>query len=222
MQLPSFWDISAESFRAVVAGRPLTRPCMGVDRSAGPPDILRRDRLEPNFWCRRVHTIDGARSDAWRWLSQMYRGAGVYGLPALEHPSRRSARFLVDDLPPVQRRDRMGEALEVTEVEDGAMISWQSPGPIVVLDHAFDALHLVYRLDEASDDQTTIDVTISARSATLTSTVGRYLCRVIDTVLLAPQVRHLALCTAGTGPAGVDQATPTVHQALPFIAASPT
>ncbi|MHC5023903.1 MAG: hypothetical protein ACYTGG_08320 [Planctomycetota bacterium] len=217
--LHDFWEIGNESFHALVQPRMACHVRGRVsDRLARMP--MHGDALiaRPDDCIMRSERIDAAPEVVWQWLSQLYRGAGVYGWIRLETPRCWSAHCRLAGLDPPRPGDRIGELLELAIVDEGHELVWRNVETLVVESFPLEALTLDYGLFPMSKLRTELLVRIRGRVAHLTRPVTRYLFDVLDFVLVAPQVARLRACieraTAGEdGPCGRIRKR---HQAAPF------
>jgi len=199
--LGDLWSISPDSFRAllepglrrrVVQREPPRCPTGGDD--------LRLDDVLREYDCAhcRCDAAQASVDHAFRSVSQLMRGPGVYGLPALELPGCRSVRKLVD-VPEPRPGDRVGRILELAIVDAPNVLVWRSIGPIDIFGHVLDALALYYGVLPACPGWTRLTFCLRVRAPGLTPSVCRYLIAALDLALIAPQLesaRRLAELSA--------------------------
>ncbi len=187
--LHTLWDISNESFRVLISrGLPTSSPSAVTDEDQR-MKMLGDDLVaDPTRSLMRATQINATMSEVWPWLSQMMRGAGVYGWPLLETPDCKSADFLLDGLPEPQAGDRIGGLFQIARLDPPREVVWRNVAELRILGFSMACLTLDYLLQPASRGRCRFVVRLCGACDHLTSQITRYLFDVIDFLLPASQL----------------------------------
>jgi hypothetical protein len=173
-RLLDLWEISDESFDVLRASLDISvdtqpslerQPLLG-DRFISDPDFV------STWYGVSIAPVDGL----WLWVSQMMRGAGMYGWDRLEGPGRRSCGRLLDGIPRPSLGDRLAGLLEICALEEGVEIVWKNIRTLV--------------FEEASITEFTLDYTVDELQPVGSRLIGRIRCRL--TGATKPVVEHAA------------------------------
>jgi hypothetical protein len=217
--LRSIWDIGEESFRTLINARYRPVPAVNVTDDERSQPML-GDPLLVVSMRRRMRAVDiAAGADAvWPWLAQMMRGGGIYGWPALETNRCRSADYLLEVLAPPRVGDRLGDVLQVADVEPNREIVWHAPAGFELLGFQVQALTVDYRIEPGAAGRCRLVARLGALCEQLTSQVRGYLGEVVDFLLPAFQLdtirRHVESYSQREAAGAVNRDTVGRHQAL--------
>lgn len=219
--LHTLWSISEVSFRVMVHGRFKRQPPADltdadvqlVNEGGGTPEV--------DESLMRAVDIDAPAEQVWPWLAQMMRGAGIYGWRLLETPECVSAEYLVEGTPSPRAGDRVGDLLELAEVEPGRRLLWRCTGKTSCMGVNIRKMTLDYRLQPSSPTTSRLLAHTTVCCSGVTVPIARHTLEVIEFVLPAHQiarVRALAETTkslASTG--GLVRPRHGSHQVAPFV-----
>lgn len=187
--LHTLWDISEESFRVLISrGLPASSPAAVANEDQRVTMLGDGLVANPTRILMRATQINATMSEVWPWLSQMMRGAGVYGWPLLETPDCKSADFLLDGLPEPQAGDRIGDLFQIARLDPPREVVWRSVAELRMLGFSLACLTLDYLLQPASRGRCRLVVRLCGGCDHLTSQITRYLFDVIDFLLPASQL----------------------------------
>ncbi len=187
--LHTLWDISEESFRVLISrGLPASSPAAVANEDQRMTMLGDGLVADPTRCLMRTTQINTTVSEVWPWLSQMMRGAGVYGWPLLETPDCKSADFLLDGLPEPQAGDRIGDLFQIARLDPPRELVWKSVAELRMLGFSIAELTLDYLLQPASSGRCWIVVRLCGACEHLTIQIAHYLFGVIDFLLPASQL----------------------------------
>jgi hypothetical protein len=193
--LRSLWDVGEESFRTLINARFRRIPSAGVtDEERRSPMLGDALIPRPGRVFMRVADIDRDADAVWPWLAQMMRGGGIYGWPVLETAECRSADYLLEKLVPPRIGDRVGDVLEVAQVDAPREIVWRAPVTLELLGFRVQALTIDYLLKPRSSGSRLVVRTRSCCER-LTSQICGFVCEVVEYMLPVFQtetIRRLA------------------------------
>lgn len=226
--LRTLWDISGESFRSLLETHLGRRHVALPGEDVSPEEIaapMPGDDLipVPDRVQMRATNIDVPARDAWPWLAQVMRGAGIYGWPRLESAACASADTIIGNIPPPRVGDRVGELFEIVMVDPQRAIVWRSCRPITVLGVTVRDITLSYALTETDDARSRL----LARQRCLLDQNAERLVRqfsnLIHFLLPCSQLRSIkdhAEATAALGAVAAGRPNGQQHQAAPFRTAT--
>ncbi len=187
--LHTLWDISEESFRVLISrGLPASSPSAVANEDQRMTMLGDGLVADPTRCLMRTTQINATVNEVWPWLTQMMRGAGVYGWPLLETPDCKSADFLLDGLPEPQAGDRIGDLFQIARLDPPRELVWKSVAELRMLGLSIAELSLNYLLQPAAQGRCRLVARVCGACDHLTSQITHYLFEVIDFLLPASQL----------------------------------
>jgi len=225
--LRTLWDISDESFRSLLEIQLARRHTALPGHDVSPNELISDmpgDELiaAPNRVHMRAETINAPIPSVWPWLAQMMRGAGIYGWPRLESSRCASATCILSSTPPPRIGDRVGQLLELAEVDPPRAVVWQSCQPIIVLGLLICALTMSFQLHPIDDNRCRLVVRQRCRLNQQSVHLARRLSNLIHFLLPCSQIQRIKYhveARIASGAAAPCRLNSQQHQAAPFIPA---
>lgn len=214
VHLSGLWSLTDETFRALAVPGPrcARTGIAGSTRREGPAEIWRG--IE----------VGVSEAELWRWVAQMYRGAGTYGWPVLESPRHESADYLLESLPHPAAGDSWGEWLELTEAGPGRRLRWRLGDDCSILGFTRSGLSIEYAVMPLGPGCCRLESRVVTTGRSLTGPVAHHLRATVDQILPAfqlPRLRTYAETLPGRLAAGeVGRNRPREHQPPGFTPGS--
>ncbi len=181
VHLSGLWSLTDETFRALaVPGPRCARFGIG--------GTIRKEGAEDTW---RAIEVGVSERELWRWLAQMYRGAGTYGWPMLESPRHESADYLLESLPLPVAGDSWGEWLELVEVDPERRLRWRLRDGCSILGFTRSGLSIEYTVAASAPDSSRLESRVTSAGRQLTGPVARHLRATVDQILPAFQLPRL-------------------------------
>lgn len=226
--LRTLWDISDESFRALLETHLGRRYALLPGEEVSPSELaapMPGDELipSPDRMEMRATNIDVPVHDAWPWLAQMMRGAGIYGWPRLESTACSSADMIICDIPPPRVGDRVGDLFELAAIDPPQTIVWRSCQHISVLGLTMRELSLSYRLTPITPARSRLLARQRCLLDQKADRLARRFSNLVHFLLPCSQLRCIKYHAEATAAMGTAKTTPvngSPHQAAPFHAAA--
>lgn len=213
VRLSGLWALSEDSLQALLAR------CCRCTRFAGASEFC------TGWACERDIELALPVAEVWPWLAQVFRGAGSFCWPALESAERRSADYLLDDLPPPRLGDAWGRWLELEALEPGRRLCWRFRDECEVLGFTESGLRIEYRVEPRSASTCRVASSVRTAARHLTAPVSCYLRSTVDRILPAFQLVRIRASAESYGrrlPEGdINRSRVREHQVRGFMPGPP-
>jgi hypothetical protein len=187
-RLLDLWAISDDSFGILVSSLNLPAPSSAAD-----DESMLGDRIIPeaDFTATFEAETTAPPAVVWSWVAQAMRGAGMYGWRRLDGARSRSARHLVDGIPPPRVGDRLGGLFEICRLDRHNAIVWKNLGPMAFLESSILEATLEHQIEPTRPEGTRLTARLRCVINGSSRPIGTHAASVLAYILPRCQVSTL-------------------------------
>jgi hypothetical protein len=128
---------------------------------------------------------------AWSWLTQLMRGGGMYGWPALETQDCHSATHLIKCVPAPRVGGQVHRALILASLEPGREIVWVAAEPLRILKHEIAGLTIDYLLEPLGPEFARLTARLRFTAPAMTEASTARIAEALELLFIRSQLTRL-------------------------------